>query len=69
MSSPPCVTDCHTNMETIKQKLLSVIINMLECDGTGFIFMLEPRTYAPIVTGWKGKGALSAAGLRTKMLG
>lgn len=68
MSSPPCVTDSHTNMEAIKQKLLSVIINMLECDGTNFIFVLEPHTYALIVTRWKGRGALPTAGLWTEVL-
>lgn len=48
------------------QKLLNVIINTLECDGSGFIFMPEPCTYAPTMTGRKGKGELSPAELWTK---
>lgn len=55
-------------MEAIKQKLLNVIINMLGCDGTGFIFMLELHTYAPIMTGWKDKWVLPTAGMWTEML-
>lgn len=42
VSSSRCVTDASRNVEAIRQKLLSVIINMLECDRRGFIFMLAP---------------------------
>lgn len=41
---------------------------MLGCDGTGFIFMLELHTYAPIMTGWKDKWVLPTAGMWTEML-
>lgn len=68
MSSPPCVTDSHTNMETIMQNLLNVIINTMECDGRGFIFVPEPCTYAPIMTGSKGKGEMPTAELWTDVL-
>lgn len=47
------VTDSHTNMETIKQELLSVIINMLEFDRRGFIFIPKAHTYTLLMTGIK----------------
>lgn len=55
-------------METIRQKLLNVIINTLECNGRGFIFMPEPCTYAPTTARRKGKGELPTAGLWTEVL-
>lgn len=50
------------------QNLLNVIINTMECNGRGFIFMPEPCTYAPIMTGSKGKGEMPTAELWTEVL-